>query len=86
MSIRTLEPVPPEVWAEICAADDARLKVEPGYTDSSAAVAGYCRDYAPDCPGYCGPIVLVVWRADPGAVAVFYAPDGKWTHLNSTSW
>ena len=34
--------------------------------------------YMTDCPGYAGPVGIVIWRGSPNWVTIFLKRDGKW--------
>lgn len=78
-------PVPPDIWAEITAAERARLGIEDD-VGTDHACAAYFPDYCTDSPGYHGPLVVVVWPAGPDAMSTFKLRDGKWWHCNSSAW
>ncbi len=46
----------------------------------------YFPNYSTDCPGYVGPVVVIVWPAGAEAVSTFTLTNGKWQHCNSSNW
>jgi len=85
-------PVPPEILAEIGKAEAIRL-IMPEDECFDVEFAAYFPDYCTSCVGYHGPLVVIVWGADPGAVSTFYRPWNDdhtarlpWQHCNSSAW
>lgn len=52
---------------------------------SSYVHAAYFPHYSTSMPGYVGPVVIILWESDPGAVSTFILKDGAWIHCNSTA-
>jgi len=61
--------VPAEILEAIYKAEIERIG-GPGSIDYAA----YFPNYSTDSPGYSGPLVVVVWAGDPGAVSTFIQP------------
>lgn len=75
---------PPEILKAILAAEASRMEC-PELPDLNVCAA-YFPDYCTDSPGYHGPLVVIVWPGDPGAVSTFIQRAGQWQHCNSSTW
>ena len=84
--MKTFAPCPPEIYAAIVLAECARLDLTADECFSFDAHIGYVPDYCTDSIGYHGPVVVILWPADPGAVTTYYLRDGAWTLCNHSSW
>ncbi len=95
MKPKSFTACPPDVLAAVQEAECRRLckfgeadseEVDPWWWAKNVVV-GYVEDYSTDFPGYVGPVVILLWPADPGAVTI-YMQDGdkNWVFCNQTSW
>lgn len=77
-------PVPTLILAEILSVERERLGMTPAEgAFLFPALSAYWPDYCTDGPGYHGPLVVLVWPAEPGAMSSFIKKNGRWVHCNT---
>lgn len=79
-------PIPEDIALAIAEHEAKRLGLEPSDNDPREHFAAYFPNFSTDSPGYVGPLVVVVWAADCGALSSYIMKDGAWTHCNSSAW
>jgi len=75
-------PCPKEILEEIVRNENKRLDI----SDIWPEYAAYFPNYSTDSQGYVGPLVVVVWQGDPGAMSTFIKSKSGWEHCNSSAW
>lgn len=79
------QPCPLNILVAIMAEESLRLNIPPENLGVPDYVA-YFPEYGTDSPGYHGPLVVIVWPAEPGAMSSFILRQGRWQHCNSSDW
>ena len=69
-----------------CESERLALTFQEALEQIQSARSFYVDRYLTDSPGYVGPVCLILWPADPGAVSTYIRRHGRWDHCNSTSW
>jgi hypothetical protein len=86
MKINTApQPVPPDVLKEIMRINgeaNGLNEQEIIESDDCFRYSAYFPEYITDCPGYAGPVVVVVFPAGPEVIGTFIKVKEKWKMIN----